>query len=72
LGIPVVLGFIETGLVPRLPTAILAASVVMLAFLSFGCGLVLDSVARGRKESKRLAYLAIPGVFAHDPRSGQS
>ncbi len=71
-GVPVILEFIRTGLVPRQPTALLATSVVMLAFLSFGCGLVLDSVARGRKESKRLAYLAIPGVFAHDPRSGAS
>jgi hypothetical protein len=70
LGIPVVLEFVQIGLVPRLPTAILATGLVVLAFLSFGCGLVLDSVARGRKESKRLAYLAIPGVFALDPRDG--
>src|SRR5271166_2225516 len=72
VGIPVVLGFIQTGLVPRLPTAILATGLVLLAFLSFGCGLVLDSVARGRKESKRLAYLAIPGLFAQDSRAGAS
>ncbi len=63
LGIPVVLEFLRTGLVPRLPTAIVAASLVALSFLSFACGLILDSVARGRREMKRLAYLgAASGV----------
>jgi glycosyltransferase involved in cell wall biosynthesis len=61
LGIPVVLEFLHTGLVPRLPTAIVAASLIMLSFLSAACGLILDSVARGRREMKRLLYLAIPG-----------
>jgi glycosyltransferase involved in cell wall biosynthesis len=61
-GIPVVLEFVRTGLVPRLPTAILAACLVMLSFLSINSGLILDSVARGRREMKRLAYLAIPAV----------
>jgi glycosyltransferase involved in cell wall biosynthesis len=60
-GIPVVLEFLRTGLVPRLPTAIVAAAGVALSFLSFACGLILDSVGRGRRETKRLAYLAIPG-----------
>lgn len=61
LGIPVVLEFLRTGLVPRLPTALAATGLVLLSFLSAGSGLVLDSVARGRREQKRLAYLAIPG-----------
>ena len=61
LAIPVLLTFWRTGLVPRLPTAILAACLVMLCFLSAACGLILDSVARGRREMKRLLYLAIPG-----------
>ena len=60
LGLPVVIAFLHTGLVERLPTAVLAASMVLLAFLSLGCGLVLDAMARGRKEFKRLAYLAVP------------
>ncbi len=60
-GIPVIVEFLHTRLVPRLPTAILAASLVALAFLSLACGLILDSVARGRRETKRLAYLVIPG-----------
>ncbi|WP_431268801.1 glycosyltransferase [Dankookia sp. P2] len=58
LGVPVVWQFLGTGLVPRLPTAVLATGVVLMSFLAQVCGLVLDSVARGRKESKRLAYLA--------------
>jgi hypothetical protein len=60
LGIPVVTTYLQTGLVPRLPTAVLATGIIMISFLSFACGLILDSVARGRKEAKRLAYLAIP------------
>jgi hypothetical protein len=62
LGVPVVVSFLHTGLVERLPTAVLSASLVSLGFLSLGCGLVLSSVARGRKELKRLAYLAMPSM----------
>ena len=64
VGARVVLDYIETGLIPRLPSAILASAFEILAFLSLASGLILDSVARGRKEVKRLAYLAIPGVGA--------
>ncbi len=60
LGVPVVITYLHTGLVPRLPTAVLATGIIMIAMLSFTCGLILDSVARARKEAKRLAYLAIP------------
>ncbi len=60
LGVPVVVEFLHTGLVPRLPTALLAMGLTLLAFLSLTCGLILDAVSRGRKELKRLAYLAIP------------
>lgn len=62
LALPVVTEFWRSGLVPRLPTAVLASALALLSFLSLVCGLVLDSVARGRKEMKRLAYLAIPGI----------
>ncbi len=58
LAIPLVETYLETGLVPRLPTAVLCTGLVILAMLSGTCGLILDSVARGRKESKRLWYLA--------------
>jgi hypothetical protein len=64
LGLPVVLHFMHTGLVPRLPSALLATGLVLAASLSFVCGLVLEQVARGRKELKRLAYLAIPAIGA--------
>jgi len=64
LGIPVVIEFMRTGLVPRLPTAVLATGLTLLSFQSFSCGLILDSIARGRKEIKRLAYLSIPDVHS--------
>jgi glycosyltransferase involved in cell wall biosynthesis len=67
LGIPVVLEFLRTGLVPRFPTAILASALMILAFLSFACGLILDTVSRGRAEAKRLRYLAIPIRFPGRP-----
>ena len=58
LGVPIVLTFIETGLVPRQPTAILATGLVLLSALSFVTGLILDTVTRGRREMRRLAYLS--------------
>lgn len=64
LATPVVLEFVATGLVPRLPTAVLSASIMILAFLSLAVGLVLDTVTRGRQEVKRMQYLAQPGVLA--------
>jgi hypothetical protein len=63
LSAPIFVEFSQSGTVPRLPTAVLSTGLVLLAFLSFGCGLILDSVARGRKEVKRLAYLAVPSII---------
>lgn len=60
LGLPLIRTYWETGLVPRFPTAVLAASIMLLAFLSLTCGLILDSVARGRREMKRMHYLNHP------------
>lgn len=60
LGIPLVITFVETGLVLRQPTAILATGLVLLSALSFVTGLILDTVTRGRRELRRLAYLSIP------------
>ena len=57
---PILIEFLATGLVPRLPTAVAATGAMLLAFLSLTCGLILDSVARGRLEAKRTAYLAQP------------
>ncbi|ASG21294.1 MULTISPECIES: glycosyltransferase family 2 protein [Nitrospirillum] len=62
LSIPIFITFVETGLVPRLPTAVLATGLMTLAFLSLTCGLILDTVTRGRREMKRLRYLEIPAA----------
>ena len=51
------------SVVARLPTALLAASLAIFGFLSFTCGLILDTASRGRAESKRLAYLSVPVRF---------
>lgn len=60
ISIPIFIEFHETHLVPRFPTAILSVGLVLMSFLSLVCGLILDSVARGRKENKRMTYLSIP------------
>lgn len=60
LSIPIVITFIETGLVPRFPTAILSTGLMIVAMLSVSSGLVLDTVTRGRREMKMLAYLSQP------------
>ncbi len=60
LAVPLVMTFLETGLVPRFPTAILATGLIILAALNGFCGLILDTVVRGRREVRRLAYLAQP------------
>jgi glycosyltransferase involved in cell wall biosynthesis len=61
IGYPVVAEFLQTGLVPRLPSAILATGLMLLGFLSFTCGMILDTVTHGRLEMKRLAYLRFSG-----------
>ncbi|MBL8643555.1 MAG: glycosyltransferase [Rhodospirillaceae bacterium] len=60
LGAPVVGTYLETGLVPRLPTAVLAMGLMIVAVLTFACGVILDTVTRGRREMKRLRYLELP------------
>lgn len=59
LAVPIVITFIETGMVPRFPTAILSTGLMLVAFLSFAVALVLDTVTRGRREMKLLAFLAL-------------
>jgi len=58
LALPIVITFLETHTVPRLPTAVLATGMMLVAFLSIAVGLVLDTVTRGRREMKLLAYLS--------------
>ncbi len=60
ISIPIFITYAQTGLVPRLPTAVLATGAVLLAFLSLVSGLILDTVTLGRREAKRMRYLQIP------------
>ncbi|MGE3396170.1 MAG: glycosyltransferase family 2 protein [Sphingomonas sp.] len=62
ISVPLAITYAETGLVPRFPTAILATGLMILAALCFFTGLILDTVVRGRREVRRLHYLALPGV----------
>jgi glycosyltransferase involved in cell wall biosynthesis len=59
LAIPIIATYLEEGVVPRLPTAVLSTGLMLLAFLSIACGLILDTVTRGRREFKLIAYLAL-------------
>jgi glycosyltransferase involved in cell wall biosynthesis len=58
LAVPIVITYLEEGIVPRLPTAVLSMGLIILAMLSVSSGLVLDTVTRGRREMKLLAYLS--------------
>lgn len=62
LAVPVIITYLEEGLVPRLPTAVLSMGLMIVAILSVSSGLVLDTVTRGRREMKILAYLSQPAV----------
>jgi len=64
LSVPLVITYLNTGLVPRFPTAILVTGMVVIAVLCFFAGLILDTVTRGRREARRIAYLSIPGPGA--------
>jgi glycosyltransferase involved in cell wall biosynthesis len=64
LAAPLVVTYVHTGLVPRFPTAILVTGLMIVAVISFAVGLILDTVVRGRREVRRLAYLALPAVGA--------
>ena len=64
LAIPLVLTYLDTGLVPRFPTAILVTGMTIVAVLCIFAGLILDTVTRGRREMRRLAYLSLPAPSA--------
>jgi glycosyltransferase involved in cell wall biosynthesis len=64
LAVPLAITYAQTGLVPRFPTAILATGLVILSALSLFAGLILDTVVRGRQETRRLAYLAQAGPIS--------
>ena len=65
---PLVSTYLNTGLVPRQPTAVLVTGMMLTAMLSFVCGVVLHTVTIGRQEAKRLCYLGIPGVRSDGER----
>jgi glycosyltransferase involved in cell wall biosynthesis len=67
---PVIVEFLRTGLVPRLPTAVLSTGLVLSGLFSYAAGVILDTVTRGRRESKLLAYLAIPAIEGEYRESG--
>ena len=60
LMVPILREFLATGMVPRLPTAVLSMGLMTIGFISFACGLILDTVSRGRSEMKRMRYLSTP------------
>src|SRR5262252_3369575 len=60
LAFPIFVTYLELGIVPRLPTAVLSTGLMIVAMLSISSGLVLDTVTRGRREIKLLAYLSQP------------
>jgi hypothetical protein len=61
LALPLFVTFLQTGLVPKFPTAILCTGLMILSFLSLASGVILDSVSRFRRETKRLLYLMSGG-----------
>ena len=67
LAYPLLVTYLETGLVPRLPTAVLATGVMILGFITGTCGIILDTVSRGRREAKRMRYLSMPAPSGADP-----
>ncbi len=66
LAIPLLETYIQTGLVPRQPTAILCTALSLFGVIMLSCGIILDTVTKGRIEQKRFAYLAIPAPSASD------
>jgi glycosyltransferase involved in cell wall biosynthesis len=60
LAVPLVLTFLETGLVPRLPTAVLCTALMLFGVILLACGIILDAVTKSRIEQKRFSYLAVP------------
>lgn len=72
LAIPLGITYLQTGLVPRLPTAMLATGLMILAFLNLFCGLILATVVRGRREVRRLAYLSFAAPGGDDRSIGST
>lgn len=65
LSIPLFYSYFTIGFIPKIPTAILTTGIMLLAFISLACGIILDSVCRARKELKYLHYLGLPWTLKH-------
>jgi glycosyltransferase involved in cell wall biosynthesis len=80
LSLPLLNTYLATGMVPRIPTALLSVAIMILGAILFTCGIVLDAVTHGRKEAKRIAYLSVPAPYCEQgsmnpvtaPTSGSS
>ena len=72
LAVPVFIEYLRTGLVARFPTAILCSALMLLAFLGFYAGLILDTITTGRREVKRFAYLSVPIFQIRDYACGSA
>ena len=66
LAAPLLVTYVETGLVPRLPTAVLVTGLTILGLLTFMSGIILETVTQGRRESKRMQYLSYPALQGRD------
>lgn len=60
LAVPLLLTYLQTGLVPRLPTAVLCTAIMLLGVILLACGIIVDAVTKARIEQRRFAYLAVP------------
>jgi hypothetical protein len=67
LAVPLIVTYLETGLVPRLPTAVLVTGLSITGLLTLMSGIILETVTRGRRESKRMHYLSYPALQAMRP-----
>ncbi|WP_338770443.1 glycosyltransferase family 2 protein [Massilia sp. METH4] len=66
---PLAVTYLETGLVPRLPTALLCTAIMLFGVILLACGIILDAVTKGRIEQKRFAYLSVPMAARPNPSS---
>lgn len=69
VGAPVLVEYVHTGLVPRLPTALLAVAIMQIGFLSLACGIITDAVGASRRELKRMQYLQLPAPSQAQPQA---
>ncbi|AVR98564.1 glycosyltransferase family 2 protein [Pseudoduganella armeniaca] len=72
LAVPLVLTWLQSGLVPRLPTAVLCTALMLFGIVLLTCGIILDAVTKGRIEQKHFAYLSVPAVWLDEPAAQRS